>query len=364
MMVKKFLSAALVCTMVLTTTGCSLFANESIVKFTDEYQHEDPKDMEGKEKIALKCEEFDVMLEEMANAEAYPDNMVTDKDGNIIGLYDYDETTGLAMGWTNIEDGTYTAFEEGEEVDLGMPDESKMIDIPGTVTLGMVVYGEGEADSAPELTYVYAFLTDPEAAELVTETMESVYNVSLSAEDETTLLGYMNKTYMDEQFEIMEMEDNKTVQTYASVLQQIFGAKEVGAESAFEPYAGHSDPEDLEFDERVVLTAAGEAAMIDEYIDYVPSMTVYLYGKAGKIVGQYIYYECKSAEAAEELIADNYFMGNMELVDDSVIQETVVGKDMEEMVNSYIGYSVLKDDSLEDFTRMIEETYFASICEE
>lgn len=361
-MIKKFSAAALVGILALTCTGCSLFTNDSIVKFTDEYQHEDPDDKKGKEKVALKCEAFEGMLEEMVNAEAYPDTMLMDEDGNITGIYDYDETTGLAKGWTDVSDGSYIAFEEGQEVDLGMPDESKMIDIPGSVTLGIVVYGEGETDSAPEITYVYAFLSDPEAADLVTESMEKVYDVSLSAEDDTTLLGYMDTAYMDTQFEMWEMTDNKTVRTYASLMQQTFGAIEVGSESAFEPYEGHEDPEDLDFDERVVLTAAGEAAMTEEYIDYVPSMSIYLYGKEGKIVGQYIYYECKSAEAAEELIADEYFMGNMELVDDSVIQETVVGQDIEEMVTTYIGYNVLKDDTLEDFTRMIKETYFASVC--
>lgn len=361
---KKIAAAALVSAVALTCTGCSLFASDSIVKFTDEYQHKDPEDKKGKERTALKSEGFEELLEEMANAAAYPDNLIMDEDGEIIGIYDYDETTGLAMGWTDIADGTYTAYEAGEEVDLGMPDESMMIDIPGSVTLGLVVYGEGEADSAPDVTYVYAFLTDPEAADLVAEQMENMYGVSLSAENETTLLGYMDTAYMDEQFEMWELTDNKTVQTYTSLLQQMFGATEVGAENAFEPYAGHEDPADLDFDERVVLTAAGEAAMIEEYIDYVPTMTVFLYGKEGKIVGQYIYYECKSAEAAEELIADNYFMGNMELVDESVIKETVTGQDLEEMVTSYIGYSVLKDDTLEDFTRMIKETYFASVCKE
>lgn len=363
-MLKKIVAAALVCTMALAGTGCSLFASDSIVKFTDEYQHEDPSDMKGKERVALKSEGFDVVLEEMVNAAAYPDTLITDEDGNIIGMYDYDAATGLAKGWTNVEDGSYTAYDAGQEVDLGMPDESMMIDIPGDVTLGMVVYGEGEADSAPAITYVYAFLTDPEAADLVMENVEMMYGVSLSEKDDTTLLGYMDSEYMDSQFELWELTDNKTVRTYASLMQQMFGATEAGMENAFEPYAGHEDPEDLDFDERVVLTAAGEAAMVDEYIDYVPTMTIYLYGKEGKIVGQYMYFECKSPEAAEELIADDYFMGDMELVEDNVIKNTLVGQELEEMVTTYIGYSVLKDDSLEDFTRMTEETYFASVCKE
>ena len=361
-MFKKIAAMALVCAMALTTTGCSLFVNESVVKFTDEYQHEDPSDMKGKEKIALKREGFEVFLEEMVNAEAYPNTLIMDEEGNITGMYDYDETTGLAYGWTDVLDGSYVAFEEGEEVDLGKPDQSKMIDIPGTVTLGVVVYGEGEADSAPATAYVYAFLTDPAAADLVTNGMKDVYDISLSAEDEKTLLGTLDSAYIETQFEMGGITDNKTVKTFAMLLQQTFGAIEVGSESAFKPYEGHEDPADLDFDERVVLTAAGEAAMVEEYIDYVPTMSIYLYGKEGKIVGQYIYYECKSAEAAEELIADNYFMGEMELVEDDVIKETLVGAELEEMVTSFIGYSVLKDDTLEDFTRMTEETYFASVC--
>ena len=361
-MFKKIAALALIGMMVFASTGCSLFANDAVVKFTDEYQHEDPDDLKGKERVALKCETFDVILEEMVNAEAYPDTTMMDEDGNIIGLYDYDETTGLAMGWTNMTDGTYTAFEPGQELNLGMPDESKMIDIPGAVTLGVVVYGEGEEESAPAMTYVYTFLENPEAAELVTQKMEEVYGVVLTAQDDKTLLGYMDQAYMNDVFEQMEVKDGKTVRTYAALMQQIFAAVEVGTESAFEPYAGHEDPEDLEFDECVVLTAAGQNAMTEEYLDYVPTMTIYLYGKEGKIVGQYIYYECKSPEAAEELIDDEYFMGDMELIDDKVIKETLTGQKLEDMVNLYIGYSVLKDDTLEDYLRMAEETYFASVC--
>lgn len=231
-MYKKMVATVLISVMALGSLGCSLFAGDSIVKFTDEYQHEDSSDMKGKERVALKCEGFDKMLEEMVNAEAYPDTSMTDEEGNIIGLYDYDAETGLAMGWTNTEDGTYTAFDPGEEVDLGVPDESMMLDIPGTVTIGMVIYGEEQENSEPSIVYVYAFLTDPEAAELVIENMEYVYDLSLSAKDDNTLLGYMDSAYIADRFEQWNVTDGKTVQMYAFMMQQLFGASEVEEETA------------------------------------------------------------------------------------------------------------------------------------
>ena len=110
--------------MILGLAGCGLFSSDNVVKLGD-YTHEDPKDLKYDQRIVLKGNNFGTILESMASAAAYPDTTVYDEAGNPVGVYDYDETTGLAKGWMNMADGSFTAFEEGEEVDLGKPDFSK-----------------------------------------------------------------------------------------------------------------------------------------------------------------------------------------------------------------------------------------------
>lgn len=138
---KKLISALLIFALMLSFAGCSLFSDNSIVKFEDIYTHKDPDKLTYDERIVLMGDGFEELLEDYANSMAYPDTLMYDEEGNVIGLYDYDAQTGLANGWTSTEDGTYTAFAEGEEVDLGMPDESLMVSVPGEVSLGFVVYG-------------------------------------------------------------------------------------------------------------------------------------------------------------------------------------------------------------------------------
>lgn len=146
--------------------------------------HTDPKDLTYDERIVLKGDSISSKLEDYANSDAYPDTMMYDDNGNVIGMYNYDATTGLAKGWNNLQDGTYTAFPEGQEVDLGKPDESKMISISGDVSMGAVVYGnKDEAVSA----YLYVFISDASAKDTVESAMESAFGLTLTEESDTVL---------------------------------------------------------------------------------------------------------------------------------------------------------------------------------
>lgn len=363
---KKWIMSAVLCVAVIfACTGCSssLFSDSSVVKFGDTYTHEDPKDLTYDERIVLQGENFGSRLESDANTNAYPDTMMYDENGNMIGMYDYDAATGLAKGWANIEDGTYTAFPEGQEVDLGMPDESKMISIPGTVTLGAVVYGNKEEAVA---AYLYFFLSDASAKDLVKENVESLYGLTLTEESDTVLTCVQDKDYIADQFGMEEEEgypaDTKDAAAYADILKQMYGISEYTGENPYKPYAEHKDPENLEFDKRVVLTGSGEAAVDEEYVKDISSETDYLYGKDGKIVAQYTYYECPSKEAADEL-QEKYFT-SAERVSDTVLELIVEGQNMTDTVNTFKGYNVLKDDSLDEYVRMIQETYFTSVYEQ
>ena len=358
---KKVISAVLTMALLLSLAGCGLFSDNSIVKLGEDYTHNDPKDLSYDQRVVLRGENFQDTLEEMVNSAAYPDTMMYDDDGNIIGMYTYDAETGLATGWTNLSDGTYTEYPAGEEVDLGKPDASQMIEIPGTVTLYFVVYGnKGSAEAA----YVYAILSDASAKDQVISAMEDAYNLTLTAESDTVLTAMQDQNAIDAEFSAMEdygmTFDAKDADTYADILKQNYGVRNYGGVNAFKPYEGHKDPTDLDYDQRVVLTGNGSAAVDEKYADDVSSMTTFVYGKDGEVVGDYTYIQCPSKDAADELASN---MTNMTRVDDTVLMQKITGKDMSDTVSAYIGYNVLKDNSVDEYVRMIEETYFSEIYE-
>ena len=205
------------------------------------------------------------LLEDYVNSDAYPDTMMYDDDGNVIGMYDYDATTGLAKGWNNLQDGTYTEFPEGQEVDLGMPDESKMISISDDVSMGAVVYGnKDEAVSA----YLYVFLSDASAKDDVKNAAESAFGLTLTEESDTVLSCVQDK-------------DAKNAEAYAEILKQMYGLSTYGGENPYKTYADHQDPEDLQFDKKVVMTGSGEQAVQEGYEKDVTSITDYIYGYEG-----------------------------------------------------------------------------------
>lgn len=363
-MKKWIMTAMLALSMAVVCTGCGLFSNNSVVKFGDTYTHNDPKDLTYDERIVLKSDTFGSRLQSDLDQQAYPDTMMYDDNGDMVGIYDYDAETGLAKGWTDTTTGTYTEFPEGQEVDLGKPDASLMTEIPGTVTAGFVVYGnKGTAVS----TYVYMFLSDASAKDVVMSGLEDMYGLTMTAESDTVLSCVQDEAYIDDQFAQEEESgytvDSKDAAAYAEILKQMYGATEYTGENPYKPYDGHKDPEGLDFDKRVVLTGSGEAAVPEEYADDISSMTDYLYGKDGKIVAQYSYYEAPSKEAADILQEKVYNNADMQRVSDTVLLMVVDGQQMQDNVKSYIGYNVLKDDSLDDYVRMMQETFFTSIYE-
>lgn len=363
---KKWIIAAILSVAVMfACTGCSssLFSNESVVKFGDTYTHEDPKDLTYDDRVVLSEDDFGSRLESDANTAAYPDTMMYDDDGNMIGMYDYDETTGLAKGWTNMEDGTYTAFPEGQEVDLGKPDESKMISIPGKVTLGAVVYGNKDEAVA---AYLYFFLSDASAKDLVKSNAESLYGLTLTEESDTVLTCVQDADYIADQFSQEEAAgypaDTKDAAAYAEILKQTYGLTEYTGENPYKPYAEHKDPENLQFDKRVVMTGSGEAAVEEDYAKDISSQTDYVYGYEGNVVAQYMYLECPSKEAADEVQENCY--PKAQRISDTVLLNVIEGQDMTDTVTAYEGYNVLKDGSLDEYVRMLQETYFTSVYEE
>ena len=358
---KKVISTVLTLALLLSLAGCGLFSDHSIVKLGEDYTHKDPKNLSYDQRVVLRGENFQDNLEEMVNSAAYPDTMVYDDDGNIIGMYTYDAETGLATGWTNLSDGTYTEYPAGEEVDLGKPDASQMIEIPGTVTLYFVVYGnKGSAEAA----YAYAILSDASAKELVETNMEACYGLTLTEESDTVLTAMQDQDAIDEVFQQMEdygmTFDTKDADAYADVLKQTYGVKTYGGVNAYKPYEGHKDPTDLDYDQKVVLTGSGSAAVDEKYADDVSSMTTVVYGKDGEVVADYTYIQCPSKDAADELESN---MTNMTRVDDTVLMQKTTGKDMSDTLSAYIGYNVIKDKSVDEYVRMIEETYFSEIYE-
>lgn len=361
---KKVISIALVAVMLLSLASCDLFSNKAIVKLGDYYTHNDPSSLEYDDRIALLGKNFGTSLESYVNMASYPDNMMYDDAGNMIGMYDYDPETGLAYGWTNLADGSYTAYEEGKEVNLGMPDASKMIEIPDGVAMGAVVYGNKEKAVC---AYLYVFLPDSSALETVQNAMLDTYGVEFEKESDTVLKAVLDEEAIEAEFELLGEDAtvmSKSASGYAEVLMGTYGISEYKGENAYKPFADYEDPTDLDFDKKVVLVGNGEYAVYEEYVNDLSTMTDVLYSKDGKIVGHYTYYTATSEDSAERLY--NFFEGvgeNPVKVTDLVVGYSKTGADLEAVITSYKGYNILKDDSIEEYTRMIEETYFSVVCD-
>ena len=64
----------------------------------------------------------------------------------------------------------------------------------------------------------------------------------------------------------------------------------------------------------------------------------------------------------EKQIAESY--KNEERVSDTAIMITYTGDEMASVLDRYIGCNVIKDRSVAEYTRMIEETFFSVVYEE
>lgn len=360
---KKLISTVLVVIMVLSFAGCSLFSDNSVVKLGDYYTHSDPDSLEYDERIPLLGKTFGEGLEDYASAAAYPDNMVYDDAGNMIGMYDYDESTGIAKGYTKLEDGTYVAFPAGEEVNLGKPDPSKMVDIPEGVAMGGVVYGnKGKAVEA----YLYIFLPDASASEVVLGAVADVYGLEFTKTSDTVYSCVLDSAAIEAEFDALANAGqtvlSRSAESYAELLMSSYGIVEYKGENAYKPFEDYEDPTDVEFDEKVVLVGNGEYAVYEEYVADLSTLTDVLYGKDGKMVAHYTYYTCTSKDAADHLMGFVDGMNNVVRVSDTVISVSESGDILNSTIASYIGYNVLNDDSVKDFTRMIEESFFSVVC--
>ena len=360
---KRWIALALAVVLVLSLSACDLFANKAAVKLGDSYTHNDPKDLSYDTRTVLQRENFGEMLESYMNADAYPDTMVYDEEGNIIGIYDYDPETGLAKGWNDFAEGNYTAFPQGEEVDLGKPDPNALQTLPGTVDLYLVLYSK---DGAPVAQYTYLCLTDEGAKEPLEEAMPSLYGMELTEAEAKVLVCSWDKDAVAAEMDGAEAQGalaSRDTAGYTDYVKQVFGAREYGAENPYKPYAGHKDPEGLDFDQKVILTGSGEAAVPEGYADDVSSMTDYIYGKDGQTVAQYTYYECPSKEAADKLMEPGVLFNDAQRLTDTVILCAQEGQAMEDLLASYIGYNVLKDKSVDAYVKMRQETDFTSVYE-
>lgn len=362
---KKLICVALALTVLLSFAGCGLFAKGNIVKLNESFTHEDPEGLTYDKRLLLKKDGFDADIETSANMSAYPDTMMYDETGNIIGIYDYDATTGMAKGWMSMADGAYIPFPEGEEVDLGMPDESAMIDIPGTVELAIVLYGNGEKAVS---SHMYFLLSDAAAKDMVKENLEGMFGFALTEVGDTVLKATEDADTIAAKFAESEAYgqtfEKKDADAYAEILKQVYGVRLDGGANPYKPYADHTDPEGLDFDKRVVLTASGGEAFYEEHAKFVASMTNFVYAKDNVVIADYIYFETRTKEDADELmkVIEDYYT-NSERVSDTAVMTCIAGADMENLVTSYIGYSVMKDNSLEEYIRMLEGTYFSMICQ-
>lgn len=356
---KKLLAVVLVLAMALSLTACDLFSDDSVVQFEEAYTHHDPDGLKYDERKVLINKNFGTELENNINSMAYPDTLKYDDDGGVVGMYDYDPATGIASGWTDLTTGEF----HEEEQDLGMPDEALMVSFSGTVTLGSVIYGN---EDKAVYAYLYVFLSDAADQDAVQENMELYYAIPMTEESDTVLVFEQDAAAISAKFQEWQelygqTQSDRSATGYASNLQLDFGLKNYGV-NPYAPYGDIVDPTDVDFDERVLLTSNGAYSFVDESLEKALLVrTDVIYGYQGKAVAHYIYYEYSDKASADELIEqkDGNFFGEATRISDTVVQDQLVGQNFQDIVNSYIGYSVLQDDSLEGYVTNVEETYFA-----
>lgn len=363
---KKLICAVLALVMAFSLVGCGLFSDSTIVKFTDSFTHKDPEGLKYDQRLAMRNESFDITMEEIASSAAYPDIMMYGEDGSMVGMYNYDPSTGLAAGYTDLATGEYTAFPAGEEVELGMPDESLLVELVGAVTLGFVVYSN---EGAAQCAYVYFLLSDPADKEIVREQAQNFFTCELTDAGDNVLSGILDADYIAADFELNETYYGQSFETkdaaaYGEILSMSFGVREFGKANPYKPYEGHTDPEGLDFDKRSVLTGSGEYAVVDPYYKDMKCLTDYIYGKDGKVVAHYSYYEFGTKETVDEMMKtpDNYF-NNAVRISDTVIQASLSGDELADTITAYIGYSVLKSDSFDEYVKMVCESFLSEIAE-
>lgn len=358
---KKLALAALVMALVLSVAGCGLFSDSSIVNFDDAYTHHDPDGLKYDTRVTLKNGDFGDELTSAVNMTAWPDTMMYDDNGGMVGMYDYDSETGLALGWIELADGSYHAYDAGEEVNLGLPDEAAMIALDGTAALYAVVYGnEGAAVEAD----MYVLLSDAADKQTVVSAVADYYLLDLTAESDTVLKCVVGADTIADDFAMMEeygeVYDAKDADAYANILMLNYNLKSFGAVNPYKPYAGATDPEDVEFDEKIVLTGSGAYSLSDELLEKeLQCRTDVLYGYEGETVAMYTYFEFGSADTVDTLLADGGDFFNPTRVSDTVILDAVSGSRMEDILDSYEGYGIISDHELDTFAEYMEECYFS-----
>ncbi len=356
---KKVLAMVLVLALALCMTGCSsLFSDNSIVKFEELYTHKDPAGLAYDSRQVLINKNFGTQLAEMVSAMAYPDTMKYDEQGNMVGMYEYDETTGMASGWYDLATGEFVA----EETELGKPDESMMLNLAGTVTLGAVIYGKEDKCVA---AYLYAFLADKADKDAVLANMPMYYGLNLEAESDTVLVCKMDEAAVDAKFDEYaalygQPVTDRSANALVDTLKLELGLRNYGV-NPFKPTSAAKDPEGLEFDTKQVLTSNGTYSFVDQSLEKdMKVRTDVIYGFQGKAVAHYTYYEYNTKEAADKLMANAE--GNMfttpQRLSDTVVMDYQDSKALEETIALYIGYNVMSDDSYESYVTNVEESFF------
>lgn len=355
---KKVLALALALVLVLSAAGCGLFSDDSIVQFEELYTHKDPEGLKYDARTALINRNFGTTLEENVNMMAYPDTVRYDEEGNIVGIYDYDPETGLASGWMDTATGEFVAG----EVDLGKPDESLMIHLKGSVVMGCVVYGN---EDKAIYACLYAFLADAADKDVVAANLEQLYGLTMTAESETVLVCKQDEAFIDAQFlqwqELYgQIQSDRSAAGYAENLKLEYGLSNYGV-NPYKPCSEMSDPTDLTFDDKAILTCKGDYSFVDQSLEKeLTGRTDVIYGLDGEVVGHHTYYEFSSKAAADKLMdAADTNLYNPVRVSDTVVLDRLTGSDLQDLINAYIGYNVLTDASFEGYIANVEGTFFA-----
>lgn len=355
---KKFVSLLLVLCMALSLCACSLFSDDAVVQFGELYTHNDPEGLKYDTRKVMINDSFVAVLDEAVNGAAYPSTVKMDEEGNMVGIYDYDPTTGMASGYTDFATGEFVE----EEVELGMPDESLMVHFAGDVTLGSVIYeNEGKA----VCHYLYAFLSDASDKDAVQDGMWNLFGWSMEAESDTVLVCKEDETAIGDRFYLWQemygqTQSDRSAEGYAANLKMDLGLSNYGV-NPYAPTSAVEDPADLEYDTKAVYTSNGAYSFTDESLEKdMKVRTDVFYGLDGKVVAHYIYYEFNSKEGADKLVnnADGNIYTEAQRLSDTVVLDSLTGQGLADIINAYVGYGILSDDGFDGYIENMEESYF------
>ena len=118
-----------------------------------------------------------------------------------------------------------------------------------------------------------------------------------------------------------------------------------------------TDPEDLEFDTRYVLTGDASSKLLSDMTNFgftVSNMYDIVYALDGKPVREYQYFVCPDEASASDLAEYYTSQGQQVTLDGQVLYAVVSGDQVEAMISMHSSLGSMSGDTVEDYVDFME----------